>query len=82
MDLNWLAEQLAELGAEPALAAKARAANTAGEVLELARGADLPLADTIAGHARRTALGVLDGQTEVEVLIFDREGRLTGRADA
>ena len=82
VDLNWLAAQLAALGAGPELAAKARAANTAGEVLDLARGADLPLADAIAGHARRTALGVLDGETEVEVLIFDREGRLAGRADA
>ena len=53
-----------------------------GEVLELSRDADLPLADAVAGHARRTALGVLDGKTEVEVLIFDREGRLAGRADA
>jgi len=82
VDLNWLAAQLAALGAGPDLAAKARAANTAGEVLDLARGADLPLADAIAGHARRTALGVLDGETEVEVLIFDRAGRLAGRADA
>ncbi len=81
VDLDWLGGRLAELGADPGLVAKARAANTAGEVLGLALEADLPLGDAVAGHARRTALGVLDGETEVEVLIFDREGRLVGRAD-
>ncbi len=81
VDLDWLAGRLAELGADPGLVAKARAANTAGEALDMARGAGLPLGDAVARHARRTALGVLDGETEVEVLIFDREGRLVGRAD-
>ena len=82
VDLNWLAERLSELGAGPELAAKVRAANTAGQVLDLARNADLPIADSVAEHARRTALEVLDGETEIEVLIFDRHGRLAGRADA
>lgn len=82
VDLDWLAERLAELDAEPRLVAGARAANTAGEVLGLARAAGLALGDAVARHARQTALGVLDGETEVEVLIFDREGRLVGRADA
>ncbi len=81
VDLDWLAGRLAELGADPGLVAKGRAANTAGEVLGLALETDLPLGDAVARHARRTALGVLDGETEVEVLIFDREGRLVGRAD-
>jgi cobalt-precorrin-5B (C1)-methyltransferase len=82
VDLDWLAERLTELDADSGLVARAGAANTAGEVLGLAREADLPLGDAVARHARRTALGVLDGRTEVEVLVFDREGRLVGRADA
>lgn len=81
VDLDWLAGLMAELGADAELVARSRAANTAGEVLGLALEAGLPLADAIARHARRTALGVLDGGTEVEVLIFDREGRLVGRSD-
>jgi cobalt-precorrin-5B (C1)-methyltransferase len=81
VNLDWLAGLMAELGADAELVARSRAANTAGEVLGLALEAGLPLADAIARHARRTALGVLDGETEVEVLIFDREGRLVGRSD-
>jgi cobalt-precorrin-5B (C1)-methyltransferase len=81
VNLDWLAGLMAELGADADHVAGSRAANTAGEVLGLALEAGLPLADAIARHARRTALGVLDGETEVEVLIFDREGRLIGRSD-
>jgi cobalt-precorrin-5B (C1)-methyltransferase len=81
VNLDWLAGLMAELGADAELVARSRAANTAGEVLGLALEAGLPLADAIVRHARRTALGVLDGETEVEVLIFDREGRLIGRSD-
>ncbi len=50
-------------------------------MLELARQAVLPLADALAQKARATALDVLDGETRVEVLIFDRQGTLVGRAD-
>jgi cobalt-precorrin-5B (C1)-methyltransferase len=81
VDLDWLAERLAELGGGSELAARTRAANTAKEVLDLAREANLPLADAVARRARATALGVLDGETEVEVLVFDHEGRLVGRSD-
>ncbi len=69
-------------GAEAQLRDQARGANTANQVLELARQAGLPLADAVAGKARATALDVLDGETRVEVLIFDRQGALVGRADA
>ncbi len=81
VDLDWLAERLGELGAGADLQDRARGANTANQVLELARQAGLPLADAVAQRARTTALGVLDGETQVEVLIFDRQGTLVGRAD-
>ncbi len=81
VDKDWLAERLRELGADAGLEAAARGANTALQVLELARQAGLPLADAIAVKARATALDVLDGETRVEVLIFDRQGGLVGRAD-
>ena len=81
VDLDWLAERLVELGGGSGLLDKTRAANTAKEVLDLARDAGLPLADAVARRARDTALGVLDGETAVEVLVFDREGRLAGRSD-
>ena len=81
VDLDWLAERIAELGGTAETVAAARGANSAMQVLDLARQARLPLADAVAARARDTALGVLDGATEVEVLIFDRRGKLAGRAD-
>lgn len=79
VDPGWLAARLAECGADPAQVAAARTANTAKQVLDGAAG--LPLADAVAGAARRTALGVLDGApVEVEVLVVDRAGALVGRA--
>ena len=81
VDLDWLAGLPGELGAEAQLQDAVRGANTANQVLELARQAGLPLADAVAQKARTTALDVLDGETEVEVLIFDRQGGLVGRAD-
>ncbi len=82
VDFDFLAEMLAGLGGDAGLVARARGANTASEILDLARAADLPLADAVATRARATALGVLAGATEVEVLVVDRQGRVVGRADA
>jgi len=81
VDFDRLAGLVAELGGDKALAEAARGANTAGQVLELAAQAGLNLGDRIAAEARETALGVLDGDVSVEVVIFDRSGRLVGRAD-
>jgi cobalt-precorrin-5B (C1)-methyltransferase len=82
VDQAWLAERLAELGAEEALVSQARRANSALETLELARQAALPLADLVAGRARATALAVLAGApVAVEVMIFDRAGALIGRSE-
>ncbi len=80
VDRAQLAEALARLGARPALHEAARTANTAGEILAQAQEAGLPLADFIAGEARRQALAMLDGATEVEVIAVDRHGVIVGRA--
>jgi len=80
VDFDWLADALEELGAAPASIEAARTANTANQVLQLASDAGLPLADRVAAGARKTALGVLAGETSVEVLVFDRAGALVGRA--
>ncbi len=81
VDLDWLAARLGELGAKADLQDQVRNANTANQVLELARQANLPLGDLIAQSARTAALEVLDGATQVEVLIFNRQGEKVGRAD-
>ena len=79
VDLDWLADRMAELGAPPECVAEARAANTAAQVLTIAREAGLPLADRVAAMAQRTALETLDGApVAVEVLVTDRQGNIVG----
>lgn len=82
VDFEWLAERLAELGATDTLLDAARTANTANQVLALAQNSAIPIADAMAKAARETALGVLRGETKVDVMIFDRAGVLVGRVDA
>jgi cobalt-precorrin-5B (C1)-methyltransferase len=80
VDFDLLAALLGELGASEQLIAETRGANTAKQVLDLATAAGLPLADAVAAGARGTALDLLDGETAVEVLIFDRAGQMVGKA--
>jgi hypothetical protein len=49
-------------------------------VLELAQDIGVPLADDVATKARRVALDQLDGACTLEVMVFDRDGRLIGHA--
>ncbi|NYZ11730.1 cobalt-precorrin-5B (C(1))-methyltransferase [Azospirillum sp. RWY-5-1] len=81
VDLGWLADRLAVLGAPADLVDNARSANTAAQVLGMVQQAGLPLADHVAALAQATALAVLDGAPiAVEVLVVDREGRVAGEA--
>ncbi|MGF7173847.1 cobalt-precorrin-5B (C(1))-methyltransferase [Azospirillum doebereinerae] len=81
VDLDWLAERLAELGATPELIAEARQANTAAQVLGMAEAAGLPLGNRVAELARAAALEVLDrAPVAVEVLVTDRQGNVVGQA--
>ena len=80
VDFGALAEVLIGLGASDLVVARARDANTAMEVLGLARAADLPLADRIAAGAREAALAVLSGDVDLEVMVFDRQGGKVGHA--
>ncbi len=80
VDIDGLAEALVAAGAGPGLAATARRAASAAEVLALAAAEGIPLADLVAARARETALATIAGGTAVEVVIFDRAGRLVGRA--
>ena len=80
VDFDLLAKLLAELGADDRLVEAARGANTAKQVLDLATAAGLPLADAVAARARETALGLLEGATAVEVVVFDRAGQAVGKA--
>ena len=52
VDMKALAALLKDLGADEETVTKAEAANTAGEVLDIARALDLGLGDAIAKRAR------------------------------
>ena len=80
VDFVWLAEVAMELGADPALQARIRDANTARQVMQICIEAQIPIADALAGRARDVAADLLSDETDVEVLIFDRSGNLAGRA--
>ncbi len=57
-------------------------ANTALDALVQATYAGVPLADDVAARARQVVLDHLQGDIEVDVMVFDREARLVGRTDA
>ena len=81
LDLEWLAEQALTLGASNRTTQVIRKANSALEVFEISEKQNLPLANLIASKARAVALNVLSGApTEVEILVFNRQGKLLGVA--
>lgn len=81
VDLERIASWLVEVGADAPLVEAARAANTAQQILDLARGAGLPLADHIAERACAAAARTLKGSgIAVDVVVFDRVGQLGGRS--
>ena len=82
VDLDGLAARAARRGAGAGLRRRIRAANTAAEALAIAQGAGVPLAESVAGAARETALEVVRGAAEVDVVIVDRAGGIVARTDA
>lgn len=80
VDMNRLADDLAALGASAAAVKEARGGNTAAQVLSIAGAEGLPLADVVARGALSVTRATLNGECDVEVLVFDRAGRLIGRA--
>ena len=80
VDMPGLARLLGTLGAPADLLAEAAAANTAAQVLAAAMQRGLPLANAVAGRARAVVAEALAAETDVEVVVFDRQGVLVGRA--
>lgn len=81
VDLAALGRRAQEAGGTAALAARIAAANTALEAFGLAAAEGVALGDVVARDAAATARGLLAGSgMRVEVDVFDRTGRLVGRA--
>ncbi len=83
VDFNWLAAEMAELGASSDILDQVRQANTAGQVLALATTHDLPIAPRVAEKARQTAKAALrEAPCEVDIVVVDRKGQIVGRSHA
>ncbi len=81
VNLAALAEVARSCGAPDELCEQIVAANTAAEAFALAGAAGIALGDQVAAAARAVAAGVVAGaDVAVDVVVFDREGRLVGRA--
>jgi cobalt-precorrin-5B (C1)-methyltransferase len=81
VDLAELANVAAAAGGSGELCERIMAANTTAEAFALAQAEGIALGDLVAQAAQETAASVISGTTiDVEVLVFDREQNLVGRA--
>ena len=81
VDRALLADFVRAAGGSQELAARIVAANTAAEAFALARAEGVALGDAVARAARQTAERVVAGSdVAIEVVLFDRDGALIGRA--
>lgn len=80
-DLDGLAAVAVEAGADAALEARIKSANTVAEAFIEARKAGIAIGDAVAAAAWRTAAGALNSaDIALEILVFNREGELMGHA--
>jgi len=76
-----LAKVAAEAGADADLVARISSANTVMQAFTMAGESGLALGDHVGALAWKTAAKALkDPAISLEILVFDREGRLVGRA--
>jgi cobalt-precorrin-5B (C1)-methyltransferase len=81
VDLTELANLAAAAGGSAQLCERIVKANTAAEAFALARAEDIALGDSVARAAQDTATGVVAGRDiAVEIVLFDRDQNLVGRA--
>ena len=81
VDREALAGLAASAGVSAAGVRRIAAANTAAEAFALARGEDVALGDRIADLAWQVSAEVLgDLLVELEIVLFDAQGALSGRA--
>jgi cobalt-precorrin-5B (C1)-methyltransferase len=81
VELGELAEVTKACGGSEALARRIVAANTTPEAFALATGEGIQLGDAVAERAWDVAAEVLAGAPiELDIVIFDREGKLSGKS--
>ncbi|MEM5298210.1 cobalt-precorrin-5B (C(1))-methyltransferase [Burkholderia sp. JPY481] len=80
IDLEQLAGWAAGHGADAALQAAMRAANTSQQALALAHAQQVPLGDIVCQHALAVARDIVPPQVSVEIFAIDRQGKFVGVA--
>lgn len=81
VDFDWLAKNLAEKGGSDNLINAAKQANTANEILQLAKIENIDIANFVAQNAHQTALGHLRGAPiKCDILIVARNGDILAHA--
>jgi cobalt-precorrin-5B (C1)-methyltransferase len=81
VDLPVLADVATMSGGSPALAQRIAGANTAAQAFADARAEGIALGDAVAAAAWQTAARVVaDADISIEIILFDRDGKLAGRA--
>ena len=81
VDLPALAAVATASGGSAALAERIAGANTAAQAFADARAEGIALGDAVAAAAWQTAAGVVaDADISIEIILFDRDGKLMGRA--
>jgi len=78
VDFKKLAAVVDRCGGSPLQIEETISANTAKQVLDSCK--NLPLSDVIAKQARETALATLSGDTQIDVMIIDRDGKVISHA--
>jgi cobalt-precorrin-5B (C1)-methyltransferase len=86
VDLATLAKLAEGEGGSPALSGRILASNTAAEAFNHAEAEGVALGDAVARAGWETAAAVVAGKSvagkpvEIEIAVFDRDGRLVGHA--
>jgi cobalt-precorrin-5B (C1)-methyltransferase len=81
VDLAALARLAEAAGGSAALSARIIAANTAAEAFGYAQADGIGLGDAVAQAARAVAARVVEGrEIAIDTVLFDRDGKLVGRA--
>ena len=80
IDRAWLGERAREAGGGATLVQAILGCNTAAEAFDRAERDGVALGAAIAEGARRTAAACLGRAEGLDVVVFDRTGRLVGRA--
>ena len=81
VDHALLANLAQTAGGSAELCARIKAANNAAEIFALARSENILLGDEVARAARETAERIIAGRgIAIEIVLFDRDGALVGRA--